>query len=138
MMPLRTEPTGPQTSFRCARCLQPLFEHLENDMVGCKNCPHDYFVPLEFPERPDRKPTLLTVCCRKPITDFSQMTYSCPNHAVRHILPLTRVDPQVRAWAESPAAKKELADQSQRFMRGILIFVVGFFVIVAAIALARR
>jgi hypothetical protein len=138
MMPLRNRPTGPQTSFRCAYCLQPLFERPENGMVGCRNCPNDYFVPLEYAERPDRKPALLTVCCRKPITDFSQLTYSCPAHAFRHILPLTRVDAQVRTWAESPAGKKELADHGRRFTRGLLIFFVGFFILAAAIALARR
>jgi hypothetical protein len=107
-------------------------------MVGCKRCSSDYFAPTEFAERPGRDPTLLTVCCRKPITDFSQMTYSCPTHAFRHILPLTRLDPQVRARAESPAVKEELADQGRRFMRGLLIFIVGFFVFVTAIVLARR
>ncbi len=137
-MPLRNAPTGPQTNLRCGSCLEPLFERPENGMVGCKNCRNDYFIPLEFPERPDGKPTLLTVCCRKPITEFSQMTYSCPAHAFRHILPLTRVDPQVRATAESPTVKKDLADQGRRFTRGLLIFIVGFFVLVAAVALARR
>ncbi|HXJ18757.1 MAG TPA: hypothetical protein VMT03_00885 [Polyangia bacterium] len=115
-----------------------LFERPENGMVGCKNCPNDYFVPIEFPERPDRQATLLTVCCRKPIAEFSRMTYSCPEHAFRHILPLTRVEPQIRAWAESPQVKKDLADKGRRFTRGILIFFVGFFVLVAAYALARR
>jgi hypothetical protein len=138
MTPLRNPPTGAQTSFRCARCLEPLFERPENGMVGCKNCRNDYFVPIEFPERPDLKPTLLTVCCRKPITDFSQMTFSCSAHGFRHILLLTRVAPQARTMAESPAVKQDLADQGRRFTRGVLLFIVGFFVLVTAFVLARR
>ncbi len=134
----RTQPTGARTQYRCARCLEPLFERSEKGMVGCKGCSNDYFVPAEVRERPDHRPALLTVCCRKPIADFSQMTYSCPKHAFRHILPFDRLEPQVRAAADSPAVKRELADQSGRFVRGLLIFIVGFFVLVTAVALAQR
>lgn len=45
-------------------------------------------MPLEHRERLDRRPVLLTVCCRKTITDFSQLTITCPEHAFRHALPL--------------------------------------------------
>ena len=138
MISPRTQPTGAQTAFRCARCLEPLFERSEKGMVGCKSCSNDFYVPIERTDRPDHRPTLLTVCCRRPITDFSQVTYSCPAHAFRHILPLSRLDPHVRAMAESPTVKKQLADDGRRFTRGVLMFILGFFVLVTAVALARR
>jgi hypothetical protein len=138
MISPRTPPTGAPTPFRCARCLEPLFERPENGMLGCKRCANDYFAPLESSDGPGRKLALLTVCCRKPITDFSQVSYSCPEHAFRHILPLNRIDPRARAMAESTRVRRELADQGRRFTRGVLFFVVGFFVLAATIALSRR
>lgn len=131
-------PTGPATAFRCPRCLGSLYSRPEDGSVGCKACQRqNYFVPTEFLERPDRKPSWLTVCCRKPIGDFSQMTYTCPAHAFRHILPLDLLEPQVRARAESPAARQQLAEHSRRFGRGLIIALLAF-VVVVAMALVRR
>jgi hypothetical protein len=138
MISWTTPPAGPATALRCPRCLGTLFSRPEDGSVGCKACQHqNYFVPTQFLERPDRKPSLLTVCCRKPIGDFSQVTYTCPEHALRHILPLDLLEPQVRARVESPAARQQLADQSRRFGRGLIVAALAIMAAVA-MALARR
>jgi hypothetical protein len=131
-------PTGPATALRCPRCLGTLFSRPEDGSVGCKACRNqNYFVPTESLEHPLGKPSWLTVCCRKPIGDFSQMTYTCPEHAFRHILPLDLLEFQVRARVESPAARQQLADQSRGFGRGLIIAVLAIMIVVA-IALARQ
>ena len=107
MINTTTPPSGPATAFRCPRCLGTLFSRPEDGTVGCKSCLREnYFVPTEHLERPDRKPVWRTVCCQKPITDFSQMTYACPDHAYRHVLPLDLLEPQVRAQLANALMKR--------------------------------
>lgn len=65
------------------------------------------------------------------------MTYVCPDHGFRHILPLDSLDPHVRAQAESPSARQRLAGQSRRFTRGLLVAALAL-VAVAALAIARH
>jgi hypothetical protein len=70
---------------------------------------------------------LLTVCCATPILDRSTLTYECPVHAFRHILPLSALDEATRKQVLDPQALARMERASNGFGRALLLVLVGVF-----------
>jgi hypothetical protein len=78
---------------------------------------------------PDREPSWLTVCCGRPILDRSDLTYECPEHAYRHVLPLSALHETVRKRILEARAQPRGARKGRPFVLGLLVVSVAITVL---------
>ena len=124
----------------CPRCLTPLEPDAEPSLVACPSCTGGRLAsPLRFyvPRRGNSGARDYQCArCGDPVTDFSSALFTCPHCGTRHALPLSALEPALRATMLRPEARHELAGHARRFGTVLLVGLLAF-VALMAIAFAR-